>query len=173
MRKMPDDSEVKGGAIFSSCQTYRYSLMRSTMPPSDKVSRFILWIMLNPSTADAVKFDPTVRRCWIRAWRNDYSTMHVANLFALRSRDPKELYRHHAPIGEENDGYIRTLASMAKLIVCAWGNHGAYLQRGQRVMDILRVEMRLTKKLRHLGLNNTGEPKHPLFVGFNTPLQKF
>ena len=53
------------GAELSGDRYYRYSLWRQwDEGPS------VLWIMLNPSTADVYVDDPTIRRCvgFAKAW---------------------------------------------------------------------------------------------------------
>lgn len=100
---------VVATAEFSPCETYRYALTRTWDPEAKKV----LWIMLNPSTATENTDDPTVRRVqgFSRAW--GFSGAVVANIFALRATDPKELYWHKEPIGPDNDRWIVELASRA------------------------------------------------------------
>jgi len=131
---------VRAAADFSEDGVYRYTLERrwSTGGPP------VLWIMLNPSTADAETDDRTVRRCqdFTRAW--GYHGAVIANLFALRSTDPKALYDHPAPVGPLNDGYIQNAVTEAGLVVAAWGTHGALRGRGAAVLTMLarmRVEV--------------------------------
>lgn len=118
-------------------------------------------IMLNPSTADEERNDPTVERCERRARANGFGGLLVANIFALRSTDPKALYVHPAPVGSRNDLAILSMAREAGQVVCAWGVHGALSDRG------LRVATRLTREgLRFgvLGLTREGHPRHPLYM---------
>ncbi|MGI0011840.1 MAG: DUF1643 domain-containing protein [Nitrososphaera sp.] len=118
-----------------------------------------LFVMLNPSTADKMKNDPTINRCiaYARAW--GFGTLEVVNLFAFRSTDPGQLHEVDDPIGPENDRYILNRATLADCIVAAWGNHGALLGRSDQVRRFLAP-----KAVQCLGLNKTGEPKHPLYV---------
>src|ERR1051326_5628436 len=93
-------------ALFSPCGLFRYRLWRHWtpgMPP-------LVFVMLNPSTADAEKNDPTVERCERRAKAGGFGGGEVVNLFALRSTDPKALYSAADPIGPENDKVIATAA---------------------------------------------------------------
>ncbi len=80
--------------------------------------------MLNPSVAASEKNDPTVLRNIGFAKRWNFGALDVANIFGLVSTDPKALYSHQDPIGPDNDSHILDVADKAKLIVCAWGNHG-------------------------------------------------
>jgi hypothetical protein len=129
--------------------------------------------MLNPSTADHVNNDPTVERCERRARTGGFGKLIVVNLFALRSTDPAKLYSHPNPRGfPRNNLEIDAAALEARFLVCAWGEHGKYLQRGREIMFLLRTG-NLGAKLRHLGLNASGEPKHPLYISYKVKLQKF
>lgn len=127
-----------------------------------------LFIMLNPSTADETKNDPTVRRCigYARAW--DYAFLTVCNIFALRSTDPKALYRHDDPVGPDNDMWIWQEADTADLVVCAWGTHGKLNGRDKQVTALLDG-----KTLHTLGVTKDGHPKHPLYVPANAELVRF
>lgn len=85
-------------AIISECGKYRYSLSRIW----DENKANVLFIMLNPSTADGDVDDPTIRRCigFAKSW--GYGGIYVGNLFAYRATDPKELLKVENPIGFEN-----------------------------------------------------------------------
>lgn len=149
-------SDPSPRAIFSPCGRYRYALSRVW---GDTAHR-CLFVMLNPSTADAEQDDPTIRRCigFARDW--GFGALDVANLFAWRSRDPKALCSLEDPIGPENDEWIRKLASRAGIVVCAWGNHGALGRRGEAVVKILLAQGR---RPQCLDRTSTGEPTHPLY----------
>lgn len=161
---------MNSGAIFSPCRTWRYSLWRiwidspSWLPRRDTYKNFALFIMLNPSTADEKRNDPSVSRClrYTKDW--GYDGVIVCNLFALRSTDPKELYRFDDPVGPDNDSKIRASANDLTLIVCAWGNHGKYMNRSNIVSNMLANS---GFELYCLGLTKEGEPKHPLYLPKN------
>ena len=145
-------------ALFSPCRQYRYLLMRRVS--LDETS--CLFIMLNPSTADETQDDPTIRRCMGFARRWGFGTLVVANIFAWRATDPQELYDSGvAAVGPDNNIIIETAADEADRIVCAWGNHGALDDRGDRVKKLTAFA---SGKRYHLGLNNQGQPKHPLYL---------
>jgi hypothetical protein len=150
---------VERAAIFDETRAYRFTLMRRV---NEQGTGDCLFIMLNPSTADESALDPTCTRCFnfAKAW--GYHRLLVANLFALRSTDPKELYTHPRPVHGQNDQIIRSLARNADLVVCAWGVHGAHMDRGPLVREVLRRDDGVT--LYHLGLNKDGSPKHPLYL---------
>lgn len=150
-------------------QAYRYSLFRRW----DDKRPTLAFCMLNPSTADHVNNDPTVERCERRARMLGFGKLIVVNLFALRSTDPNKLYSHADPCGSANDEAILCAAQESRYMVCAWGEHGALNGRGRAVRALLHKEFKHHDNLCHLGINASGEPKHPLYIGYKVPLQKF
>lgn len=125
----------------------------------------IVFCMLNPSTADENANDPTVERCERRARMMGFSRLRVVNLFAFRSTNPLELYTAEDPIGLGNDDAIVRARSEADMMVCGWGRHGAFLERGKRVLKMLRAQG--GRELQVLGLNADHSPKHPLYVSYS------
>lgn len=148
----------QSGASFSPCGTYRYTLWRrwSFVPPAT-------FVLLNPSTADATRNDPTVERCERRARELGCGGIRVANLFALRSTDPALLNLHPAPIGPENDAAIAWAIAGAGIVICGWGNEGALFARGATVLRKIRAAGVTPHCLR---LTQTGQPGHPLYVRY-------
>lgn len=149
-------------------RTYRYALMRR-WDPARPVAAFI---MLNPSTADAVKHDSTSRRCvgFARSW--GAGGILLVNLFALRATDPRELRTHPDPVGPHNDLVLAWLPTAATdfvtPVVAAWGVHGAFRGRGREVASQLEAR---GVRLSCLGLSQAGHPKHPLYLpGTTTPV---
>ena len=148
------DMLASSSAIFSDDMAYRYALHRMW----ELGHGLVVFVMLNPSTADAHKNDPTVERCerFAKGW--GYASLAVVNLFGLRSTDPKALYDHPDPVGPENDMHLRMHANLANLIVCAWGNHGG--RRAATITQLLRDDGNV---LHCLGRNKTRQPVHPLY----------
>lgn len=144
----------QSSATFSPCGVYRYTLERRWGPEDP-----VVFVMLNPSTADASQDDPTVRRCIAYAKSWGYGGLTVLNIFALRSTDPNALYSHPDPTGPWNDAAIKD-AAKGRDVCCAWGEHGKYLNRGSAVLTLLRG---IAKRLGYLKLNSGGEPAHPLY----------
>jgi hypothetical protein len=128
-------------------------------PPKNPV----IFLMCNPSTADELSPDPTVRRCigYAQAW--GHSDLLVANIFALRSTDPDELLRADDPVGPENDAVLASLPPDAP-IVCGWGTHKATKKRGEVVAAILRRHPLRTRDLLCLKMNADNSPAHPLYL---------
>lgn len=151
------------GATFSPCRRYRYALWRrwADGPPC-------CFVMLNPSTADEVQLDPTIRRCldFSKSW--GFAGLSVGNIFAFRSTDPQLMRSQTDPVGPDNDWYLRDMAQHAGKIICAWGNHGDLLNRSAAVRELLK-----DCELWCLGRNKNGEPKHPLYVKADKELERF
>jgi len=146
-----------GGATFSEDGRYRYRLFRRWAP-----GPALLWVMLNPSTADADTNDPTVERCERRAREWGYPAVEVVNLFAWRATDPRDLRLQDDPVGPTNDAAILAAADSAGLILCAWGTHGGLRGRSAQVRQLLSAE-----PLYVLSLTRSGEPGHPLYLPYD------
>lgn len=145
------------GADFSDCGKYRYKLWRTWNVHRDK----LVVIMLNPSTADAVQDDPTVRRMINRARAMNLGGLVVLNLFAYRTKSPEDMKRAKDPIGPYNDGFILHAVEGAKMVICGWGVHGGHLSRDWEVLDLLRAS---DIKMHALGITKDGHPRHPLYI---------
>ncbi len=143
---------MKQNAVISACTLYRYELRRTW----DESKPFVLFIGLNPSTADAEKEDNTSRVCINYAKRWGYGGLLLGNLFAFRSTDQSALHTAKDPIGPENNAWLQKLQSQAALVVCAWTDTGAYLGRDKFVLSFLKNPHCL-KKLK------SGRPGHPLY----------
>jgi len=162
-----------GGAVnratISQCGTYRYWLERKWAVETSQV-----FIMLNPSTADAFADDPTIRRCVNFAKREGAGGIIVVNLFALRSTDPKLLLLHCDPIGPENQSKIYNALMISKLslrsAICAWGANSMAANRSNKVKELAS---QLGVELTCFGITKSGAPRHPLYVKGETPLVPF
>lgn len=147
-------------AVYSECERYRFALTRVWRPDGARA----LFVMLNPSTATEVQNDPTVERCERRARALGLGAFRVVNIFAWRATDPREMRGAADPVGPGNDAAILEGAAWADRIVCAWGTHGAHLERGAAVEAMLRGTGR---DLAVLGLTRGGHPQHPLYIGYD------
>ena len=143
------------GATFSPCRRWRYLLWRRW----DAAKPVANFLMLNPSTADEHKLDPTCARARDYAERWGYGALIVTNVFGWRATDPEEMKSAKDPVGRGNDAAIVRAARESALVVCAWGNHGAFRNRSTHVRNLLS-EM----KLHALRINANGEPAHPLYL---------
>lgn len=154
----------QGASFGGKDDCYRYTLWRTW----DRRLPTAVFAMLNPSTADAVKLDPTLTRCVKFARRWGAGKMLVVNIFALRSPHPRDLLEVKDPVGPLNNGAISLAAEEARntwgWFVCGWGNHGALLERNLEVMVDLKVRLLPLDPL-CLGVTDHGHPKHPLARG--------
>ncbi len=144
-------------AIFDATGAYRYALTRRWRSSGRQVA----FVLLNPSTADAERDDPTIRRCigFARAW--GFAAVEVVNLFAFRATEPAGLRRAPRPVGPENDSYLLAAQDRADELVLAWGIHGAWLERDRAVLALLSAQAARPKCL---GLTREGHPRHPLYL---------
>lgn len=156
--------DAQSRAVYSPCQRYRYTLTRVW----DEGGPRAVFVMLNPSTATEVQNDPTVERCERRARALGFGAFRVCNIFAFRATDPRVMRAQPDPVGPDNDAAILDGARWADRVICAWGTHGAHLDRGPQVERLLRGA---GLGLHHLGLSQAGHPKHPLYIGYAQPLQ--
>lgn len=148
-------------ATFNHARTHRFTLGRRI---DGGGNRRIVWCMLNPSTADEFVLDPTVRRCVGFSQRWGYGVVVVVNLFALRSTDPAGLLAHAEPIGDGNDAAIVDEARRADCVVAAWGAFPLARARGRQVLGLINREVGC------LGITETRQPRHPLYVRGDQPL---
>jgi len=146
-------SFIYKNATFSSCRKYRYSLFRIW----DKIKKYVLFIGLNPSTANEEEDDPTIRRCVNYAKDWGYGGFMMVNLFAYRTMLSSNLKKVKYPVGSENDKYIVTLSKKADITVAAWGNNGNLYNRDKQVLI-------LVPSLMCLKINKLGQPTHPLYL---------
>ena len=146
----------KAGAQFSRCRKWRYLLWRRWA--EGPVANFL---MLNPSTADEVKLDPSCTRARNYAEQWKFGALVVTNLFGWRATDPDDMKAARDPVGRGNDAAIPAAARRAGLVVCAWGNHGLHQDRAQRVLVHLK---KAGVNLHILRLNGCGQPAHPLYL---------
>lgn len=151
------------GAVISDCGAYRYMLTRwwGDGPNCG-------FIMLNPSTADAERDDPTIRRCISFAKREGCGGLTVLNLFGLRATDPREIARHPFPVGPEWRYWIDvTLPGIDGPLICGWG-----AQKGiSAQVETMRLALNSAGlKAMCLGKTTDGSPRHPLYVKGSQPL---
>lgn len=148
-------SDSEYGARLSPCGTYRYELWRRWSQDGD--SNQVVFIGLNPSTADEIRDDPTIRRCirFAKTW--GYSGLLVLNAFAYRATRPRDLKMATDPIGEDNNETLKIHCRDASLIIAAWGVHCPK----EREEEICHT---IGKTIHCLGKTKAGRPRHPLYV---------
>jgi hypothetical protein len=156
------DLNILKGAIFSDDRKYRYALWRiwsNTKP-------LLMLIGLNPSTADEFNNDPTITRGIVRANRNGFGGLLMANLYAYVSTIPQALLGDGDFVGEFTDYYLRQMIALSEWQLCGWGSFKPVTKRASIVFSML-------KNPYCLGVNKDGQPKHPLYVGYDVPMIKY
>lgn len=155
-------------AIISDCGLYRYDLRRiwdESLPPA-------VFIMLNPSTADADKDDPTIRRCISFAKDERCGSLTVVNIGAFRATSPKDWLAADDPVGPKWREYMRAALEQVYpnggTLIVAWGNHGA-----GKSADTLAEIKRLGLTPLCFGVTKSGQPRHPLYIAQGQPLVPF
>lgn len=140
---------------------YRYRLERRWAP-----GPVVTWVGLNPSRADALTDDPTLRRMvgFSRAW--GFAGLVVVNLFAWRAAHPAELRHVADPVGPRGNEALEEATTGAELAVACWGQHGRLFNRDGAVLDALPAVA-----WRCLGLTRAGQPRHPLYLPGSTPIE--
>ena len=158
---------MKRNVLVSDCGRYRYLLSRQW----DRGDRQALFIMLNPSTADAEIDDATIRSCirLCKAW--SFGGFEVVNLFGWRATDPKELLTaSEDPVGSSNDRIAKMAINRCDVVICAWGQNkvmGSF--RPKQMRDLVLSQRSHVAFC--LGITKGGHPKHPLYVKTETLLQ--
>jgi hypothetical protein len=153
------------GAIFDVNGMYRYSLWRSWSAYNPR----IVFVLLNPSTADEQKNDPTIRRCmgFARAW--NFGSLEVVNLFAYRATDYRELFKVSDAVGAENNYFLTQAVERCSTVVLGWGIRGTFLNRDRQAVSLLAGR----NDPYCLGISRDGQPRHPLYVKGDTNLEPF
>lgn len=148
------------GAEFSKCRKYRYALWRIW----DDSKPLVMFIGLNPSTANEYSEDPTIRRVKKFAANWGYGGFYMMNLFALVSPYPEDLKKCDDPLGE-NDGWLEKIASKCEKIIFAWGSFPEASERAKHVITQFNGYS--------LIINKDGSPRHPLYVPANIQPVKY
>lgn len=144
---------INNECVFSPDRKYRYTLWRVWEPNK----QYCMFIGLNPSKADEIVNDNTVRRCinYSKDW--GYGALCMTNIFAWRETKAELMLLEKEPIGKENNKYLLECAKNAGIVIAAWGNHGKHLNRGNYVKSMI-------PNLHCLKISNEGNPWHPLYL---------
>jgi hypothetical protein len=148
----PDAFAPTRSAVISEDGLYRYRLDRRW---ADSPS--IVWLMLNPSTADAEAEDATSRRvqAFSRAW--GFGALTIVNLYAYRATDPHALWLAADPVGQENDAYLAEACAQSD-VIAAWGANA----RPDRIAEVLALPG--MARVQALEVTKAGQPRHPLYL---------
>ena len=165
------DRHVKGTAALSDCRRYRWSLSRDWTPLGQAPSA-ILWVGMNPSTADDQFDDPTCRReiSFSKNW--GFTRYLKGNVLGYRSTDPKKLPDDPLEAeGIDNREHLLDMARQAEMIILCYGRlptryYGVISETVQQLRNV-------SAEIFCLGKNQDGSPKHPLYLSSRTVRQSF
>jgi hypothetical protein len=154
-------------AVISDCGMYRYRLDRAVQERGVVAAFF----GVNGSTAGPVEEDHTTNKWRGFSLRNSFRRYIAGNQFAYRSKDVRNLARVADPVGPENARYLAEIIAEADVLIPCWGNSDKVPQRLRHHFDALRSQLFASgKPVLIFGLTNGGDPKHPLMLGYETPL---
>ena len=153
------------GAVFTDDRTHRLYLWRRW----SKERPWVMFIGLNPSTADERLNDPTLRRCMGFATRWGYGGMFMCNVFTLVSTDPKKL-NTETPIVNEVHLAMKVIRNRCKEAVAAWGGLITQVKIGEEITNRIKRDL---APLHCLGMTKDGHPRHPLYLPYSASLVSF
>ena len=162
------DTSANASAVISDDGLYRYRLTREV----GCCDRTMTFVMLNPSTADALTDDPTIRRCKNFAAREGCHRIIVVNLYAYRATKPTVLREAAGagidPVGPENLRHV-DMAMREGRVVVAWGAHAAT----SPATSVAHLIANWSGPMWCLGRTKDGSPRHPLMVRSDQPLERW
>ena len=157
---------LENDAVISDCGKYRYLLRRTW----DHAKPRCLYIMLNPSTADARQDDATIRSCVRLANGLGYGSMEVVNVFAWRATKPDELLTAPDPCGPRNEHHVEAALGRCDIPILAWGAWPPAAEASVYIRNTIRSRRPAAFCF---GRTKSGAPKHPLYVKNGTLLETY
>lgn len=144
------------GAHFSEDRQYRYALWRIW----NENKPLVMFIGLNPSTANEHVDDPTIKRVMKLVGGWNYGGFYMMNLFAIVSSKPEVLVNHPDPLGD-NDHWLEKIAIECKMVLFAWGSFKQAKDSAEAVKKRFPGAYCLRK-------SKDGNPWHPLYIPAKT-----
>lgn len=174
----PKGARRVGSAELSANRQYRYSLRR-TIPnldptPLPREMHRVVFVGVNPSTADEKKDDATIRKLCGFTQRWGCGDFYIGNLFAFRATNVQELSTldYLTAIGLDNDHALQEMFLSASLIVPCWGSreklHPKLWPRIREVELMMHEVLAPKKCFGHTAIFK--DPRHPLMLAYATPL---
>lgn len=157
-------------AIISECGLYRYRLDRACCLPFEG-SKVFAFFGINPSTADATLDDATVRKWRGFTMRNNGHRFIVGNVFSYRATDVRELRKVFRTMGPDQFEHLKAIIRDADVLVPCWGSL-TKIDYGMRLYasELMKILLESGKPVLHFGATKSGDPKHPLMLGYDTQL---
>lgn len=164
---MNDLFDTGSSAIISPCELFRYRLDRLVQ----ELGLVAAFFGVNGSTAGPIEEDQTTKKWRGFSLRNGFRRYIAANPFAFRARDVRRLATVPDPVGPENARYLAEIIAEADVLVPCWGNRNKVPRPLRHHFDALKAQIFAAgKPVRIFGLTAGGDPKHPLMLGYETPL---
>jgi hypothetical protein len=164
---MSATAELKSDALISACGTYRHWLYREVQPTGITA----VFVGINPSTAGPKEEDQTTGKWRGFSLRNGIRDYYALNPFDFRATDVRELARVGAPVSADNEIHIREIISRADLLIPCWGNSAKLPKQLRYHLVRMKIMLRDSgKPIKIFGLTKSGDPMHPLMLGYDTPL---
>jgi len=153
---------VISSAEFSQDRSLRFVLTRIW----DIKKEIVCYIGLNPSNADDISNDPTVKKLIQISRYNNIGGFHLINLYPYITSDPIKLQ------GKMKDGRARNLLLIQEFTkqnktICIWGNHATKDGFVEAVLKLLKGGSHC------LRTNKTGMPSHPLYLPTKTKFEAY
>lgn len=154
---------MRKSAVISTCKNYRYELTRKWRSSKPR----IVFVGLNPSTADASTDDQTIKKLTTYAKQWGYGSFTIVNVFAFRSRDAYAMLKVPNYFGPDNMKYLKEYAAY-ETVVIMWGSKANEINRWrtQQVLNMIPDPW-------CFGKNKDGSPKHPLMLPYKVGLIKY
>lgn len=154
-------------AVFSPCGKYRHRLDREIQPEGVVA----LYVGVNPSTAGADEDDQTTGKWCGFSLRNGIRRYIVVNPFDYCAKDVKELAAVNEPASAENIGHIMAAIAESDILIPCWGSRDKLPKQLRHHLTRLKLTLFAAHKpIRIFGLTKSGDPMHPLMLGYSTPL---
>lgn len=158
---------TRSSAVISLCEVYRYRLDREVQ----EHGLVIAFFGVNGSTAGPIAEDQTTKKWRGFTLRNGGRRYIAANPFALRAKDVRRLAEVDDPVGPENARYLREVIAEADILVPCWGSRDKIPGRlRHHLYDLRALLFDSGKPIKVFGFTSSGDPKHPLMLGYDTPL---
>jgi len=158
-------------AVFSEGRMYRYRLDR-ILPR--KIGRTVAFIGINPSKANEVDNDATLRKLMTFAYQFGAARFTVRNVFAYCATDVNELAMASDPSGPYNRKVLDQIYRDADLVILMWGSRMKVPERLRTAIAVERMMLNdHNRPLKCFGLTKLGDPRHPLMLPYSTPLEEF
>lgn len=154
-------------AVISPDGLYRYRLERDV----SLHGLVFAYFGVNGATADATTDDQTVRKWKGFTIRNGGRRYITGNAFGYRTPNVSQLAHVDDPVGPDNAAHLAQIILDADILVPCWGSRDKLPARLHHYLDALRAQLFASgKPVLVFGITKSGDPMHPLMLGYGTKL---